>query len=113
MRDVRPTRQCAAAVRGSVYRSGRSLPMGFLVEVDGPRQRDMAVQVDPEAGDGDGDGVAKEFVTRDDGGHARNSPQVRVGSNGLDPLTNALGYWSWMLDHGYDPITGEFPTRVS
>ncbi|WP_128645606.1 hypothetical protein [Rhodococcus sp. BS-15] len=86
--------------------------MGFLVEVDNPRQQGTAVQVDPEGDDTDDSGEPTEAVTRDDTQHARTSPQIRVGSNGLDPLTNALGYWSWMLDHGYDPSTGEFPTRV-
>lgn len=116
MRDVRPTRQCAAAVRGSVYRSGRSLPLGFLVEVDEPRQQGTAMPVDHEGDDADDaseTGASAEAVTREDRPRARTSAQIRVGSNGLDPLTNALGYWNWMIDHGYNPSTGEFPTRVS
>lgn len=101
MKDARPTRQCTGAVRGSDYRSGRALPPGFGFEVEGPTRHEWPISVDTV--DTVGTGVNP----------AADRPQRRVGSDGVDPVTNALGYWGWMLDHGYDPSSGNFPTQAS
>lgn len=94
MSHVRTTRQCKTAVCGSMYRSGRALPPGF-VEIAAPREAIVADHVDPDQGSGDGIAVASS---------------AQGGADPLDPVSQAIGFWNWMIDNGYEPSADERPT---
>lgn len=93
MRHVRTTRQCRTAVRGSTYQSGRCLPPGF-VEVDQPSQVAVPSRVAMQ------EGLAREVGAP--------TPQPESPER-VDPVSNALGFWNWMIDNGYEPTAEEHP----